>query len=695
MHVLPVAACLMTVVCATDSFAQTVSLAPPDAYPTGNGAPSVVVGDFDNDGVLDVAAASPDTNPGVLLYRGDGAGGLLSPVFYPIAAADVLRAADLNADGNLDLHLSSGSVGQSALGDGSGGFLTPVLSQPADLIADFTGDGFPDLIATRPSPTCAQCDELNLHRGLGDGTFGSPEQIMLTDDFLVGFAAADFNNDGTLDLAFDNPVLRTLYIALNDGSGSFGLPDPEGFTQITSPRTATGDINNDGAVDIVLTNLDETISLFLGNGDGTLQPAQHFPTCTDGSCASQFGIAIADLNGDSFGDVVTTLTNEVSILPGRADGSLGAPLLFPAFDFPRDPILADMNADQRIDVIVATGDSTELAGTRSIYIYLNQTGAPGDPDPGTGDVTWTQLVGTTLDGSTLEKTAGCDGCFDAGATASPPLTADGSVAFTVVDPGRILAAGLGSPSTTSPAALPFALYVQGGGWVEVRENGAYRTDTPVAAGDRLSITIASGVVTYAKNDTPFYTSAGTPLPPLQFHALFAHIGASIGQVTIVRGSTPPPPPPGDEVTWPQTSNVTIEDGVIRKTGGCGGCFDAFALAGEVIYGGHGYVEFTIGDPSLLLIAGLSTGPGSAPSDIEYGLFIQGAGWAEVRENGVYRGDVAVAEGDVLRISIADGAVSYATNGVVFHVSESSVVDDLRFVAFMADFGAQLSDVTIQ
>ena len=117
-------------------------------------------------------------------------------------------------------------------------------------------------------------------------------------------------------------------------------------------------------------------------------------------------------------------------------------------------------------------------------------------------------------------------------------------------------------------------------------------------------------------------------------------------------------------------NVYFEGNTVRKTGGCDGCFDAFVQSQQVV-GSSGYAEFTIDDPAPFLLAGLAHSfiPGSAAS-IDFGIRLQG-GYAEVRENGIYRSDIAAQPGAVFRISISGGVVSYSKDGFVFYSAPAS------------------------
>jgi hypothetical protein len=146
------------------------------------------------------------------------------------------------------------------------------------------------------------------------------------------------------------------------------------------------------------------------------------------------------------------------------------------------------------------------------------------------------------------------------------------------------------------------------------------------------------------------------------------------------------------VHWTHSANVSVESGTVTKTSGCDGCADAFAQAGQRV-GAKGYAEFTIENPQPLLLAGLAHHftPGDATS-IDFGIRIQ-VGIAEVRENGVYRTDIAAQPGAVFRITVSQGVVSYSKDGFVFYSSPASK-GALSFAALFADLGASISDVTI-
>ena len=177
---------------------------------------------------------------------------------------------------------------------------------------------------------------------------------------------------------------------------------------------------------------------------------------------------------------------------------------------------------------------------------------------------------------------------------------------------------------------------------------------------------------YSKNGTVFYTSQAAPAYPLVLAAALANrngvvAGAVIGG-SAAGPSASPSPTPGSgsgsgsapaSITWSNPVNVTAAGNSLTKTAGCDGCNDAGAASQQQISGANGYAQFTAGATGPLRVAGLTSGFSvTNPATIAFGIRLQG-NIAEVREGGVYRRDVTFAAGDVFRISVQAGVVTYS------------------------------------
>ena len=162
-------------------------------------------------------------------------------------------------------------------------------------------------------------------------------------------------------------------------------------------------------------------------------------------------------------------------------------------------------------------------------------------------ITWTNLVNVTVTGTIAQKTTGCDGCQDGGATSQEQLNSDGSVEFTVGELNTMWMAGLshGNDDTTY-ADIDFGFRFNGGGWADVLENGIYAGgDTPYAPGDVFRIAIANGRVQYSVNGRYLMESTRAPQLPLLLDSSFLSVGASIRDAVM---AVAPPPPPGGGFT---------------------------------------------------------------------------------------------------------------------------------------------------
>jgi len=161
---------------------------------------------------------------------------------------------------------------------------------------------------------------------------------------------------------------------------------------------------------------------------------------------------------------------------------------------------------------------------------------PPVSDSGGEQVRWSMLMNATAGGGRLTKTGGCDGCADSGAVSQQQVASESYVEFTASDTESLRALGLGD-SSTDPASMLFSIRLHGE-TAEVRERGAYKSDTPFAAGDVFRIAVASGTVTYSRNGSVFFTSAGTA-SPLFVDALLYSLNASIANVRVGAGRASP------------------------------------------------------------------------------------------------------------------------------------------------------------
>jgi hypothetical protein len=129
---------------------------------------------------------------------------------------------------------------------------------------------------------------------------------------------------------------------------------------------AVGDFNGDGCPEVVVANYAGTVSILLGNGDGTLQAAQSFAA---GSAAAH--VAVGDFNGDGHPDLA--VTNEtaqgtLSILLGNGDGTFQAPQNYAAGSYPNSVATGDFSRDGVPDIAVTNLTAPVTGGAVSILL---------------------------------------------------------------------------------------------------------------------------------------------------------------------------------------------------------------------------------------------------------------------------------------------------------------------------------------
>jgi PA-IL-like protein/EF hand len=153
-------------------------------------------------------------------------------------------------------------------------------------------------------------------------------------------------------------------------------------------------------------------------------------------------------------------------------------------------------------------------------------------------VTWTEQANVAVRGNTLEKTRGCDGCGDAGATSTQVIESNGGyVEFRIPEDWTYLVAGLAFRTRgTRFEDIEFGIRFNGNGSADIVESGRYvGGDTEYTAGDAFRIEVVNDRVRYLRNGDLMTTSRRRPTYPLAFDVGLGTIGASVADARMGAG----------------------------------------------------------------------------------------------------------------------------------------------------------------
>jgi hypothetical protein len=217
-------------------------------------------------------------------------------------------------------------------------------------VGDFNGDGKLDMAV-------ADYDGgVSVLLGNGDGTFQTAVSYAPGPN-RYRVAVGDFNGDGHLDLAivsWEIPSGGTVSVLLGNGDGTFQAA--VNYQAGAAPFSmAVGDFNGDGHLDLLVTDAGHTLSnlgglfLFSGNGDGTFQTSESFQV------SQPWSVAAGDFNGDGKLDLaVTDFSGNVTVLLGNGDGTFQVAATY-ALGVVRYTIaVGDLNGDGKPDLVIAS-----------------------------------------------------------------------------------------------------------------------------------------------------------------------------------------------------------------------------------------------------------------------------------------------------------------------------------------------------
>lgn len=433
------------------ALSQAPLFLPAVTYDGGGYLYSVAVGDLNGDGKPDIVAAN---GSGVSVLLGNGDGTFQAAAKYESGgSSDWVVIADVNDDRKPDLIVVNSDGGKNGdgsvgilLGKGDGTFWPAVINDSGGQgatslsVSDINSDGIPDLIVANGcfGNNCTSGPWVGTLIGNGDGTFQSVVTYANGGLMPMDVMLADLNGDRKLDMLLANyypysSAPQSVGVRLGNGDGTFGSEAFYGTSSTNGASSITAaDVNLDGKLDLVVANYWGGISVLLGIGDGTFQPAADYQSGT-----SELGgpsLVVADVNGDGKPDLLvanyagycpsTSLYDcggAVDLLLGNGDGTFQPVASYSSAGYGAQSVaVADLIGNGKLDVVVANARSSGFGGIGTIAVLLNNTpfcttapnvtvsATPGSlwpPNGGMVPVTFSGTITNTQTGCSIQNAA--------------------------------------------------------------------------------------------------------------------------------------------------------------------------------------------------------------------------------------------------------------------------------------------------
>jgi hypothetical protein len=323
-----------------------------------------------------------------------GVAGAAGTLFQPYQAftvgswPEVVAIGDVTGDGRADVVMTTGSYFDPAndnrvwvFAQSGAGTLAPPVSYPTGstatpqsiAVGDITGDGRKDVVVGLDGVG------VQVYPQLATGVLGAPAVTPTADGRIVRLG--NLNGDGRLDVAAVGWGTNTVSVLLNNGAGGLQAPVSYPAQHAGYDDLEVGDVTGDARDDLVVmsgqTYAVPNLSVVPQLAGGGFGPAAEYRVAPN---TNSNGVGIGDLTGEGRKDVVLSFggnrpSSNLAVFPQTSSGTLGAPVVSPSYDIPEPVEVADVDRDERADVVTLHG------GWNRAGVYLQQpAGGLGSED---------------------------------------------------------------------------------------------------------------------------------------------------------------------------------------------------------------------------------------------------------------------------------------------------------------------------